>query len=295
MSSAPEKRQTKYVIVTPVRDEKQYILRTIESVTTQTVLPAEWIIVDDGSRDSTGKIIDDCARQYPWISALHRNDRGQRVPGTGVMEAFYDGYNSLRSKDWEFIVKLDGDVGLKPDYFEKCFERFQDNPKLGICGGLMYRIRNGARELERHPLFHVRGPIKLYKRACWEAIGGLIKAPGWDTVDEVQANRLGWQTVSFPDLEVIHYRPTGAEQGAWRDNVKNGRANYISGYHPLFMMVKCLKRLFQRPYITGAVGQAYGFITGYTKHIPQVEDQALIRYVRSQQIRRLLFMKSIWK
>ena len=121
------------------------------------------------------------------------------------------------------------------------------------------------------------------------------KSTGWDTVDEVQANRLGWHTQSFPDLEVIHYRPTGAEQGAWRDNVKNGRANYISGYHPLFMMVKCLKRLFRRPYVVGAVGQAYGFITGYTKHIPQVEDQALIRYVRSQQIRRLLFMDSIWK
>lgn len=287
--------RNRYVIVSPVRDEEQYITKTIQSVTQQTIRPAEWIIVDDGSHDSTGRIIDDCRKQYPWITTLHRADRGRRLPGTGVMEAFYSGYRSLKSPDWDFIVKLDGDVGLPLDYFERCFERFKADPKLGMCGGTMYCVKSGRLQRESQPALHVRGPIKLYRRCCWDAIGGLINAPGWDTVDEIQANRLGWHTQTFEDLRVIHYRPTGAVQGAWRNGVKNGRADYISGYHPVFAAAKCVKRLFQEPFVLNAIAHGYGFLTGYTKRIPQVGDQALIRYIRSQQMRRLLLMKSIWK
>ena len=104
----------KYVIVSPVRDEEQYIVETIRSVTGQSIPPAEWVIVDDGSSDATGKIIDDYARQISLDQSAASPDRGQRVPGTGVMEAFYAGYKSLNSLDWDFIVKLDGDVGLIP-------------------------------------------------------------------------------------------------------------------------------------------------------------------------------------
>jgi len=295
MADTSEKYGIKYVIVSPVRDEEQYIQETIRSITHQTIRPVEWIIVNDGSSDNTGQIAETFAQQYPWIRVLNRPDRGRRVPGTGVMEAFYHGYESLHSQDWEYLVKLDGDVGLEPDYFEQCFQRFNEQPDLGMCGGMLYRIRDGVLEREEHPIFHVRGPIKLYRRACWEAIGGLIKAPGWDTVDEVKANMCGWRTRSFLDLKAIHYRPTGAAEGTWRDGVKNGRADYISGYHPLFMLAKCAKRLFQAPYVIGAVSHAYGFVTGYLKRIPQIEDPALICYIRNQQLRRLFFRESIWR
>jgi glycosyltransferase involved in cell wall biosynthesis len=285
----------KYVIVSPVRDEEEFLTKTLQSIIRQTILPAEWIIVDDGSHDSTGQIIDEYAERYPWIVAVHRADRGRRLAGTGVMETFYSGYGRLQCKDWEFIVKLDGDVGLEPDYFESCFTRFREDPKLGMCGGVMFAVRNGGLKLEEHPMFQVRGPIKLYRRSCWEGIGGLIKSPGWDTVDEVHANMLGWHTRSFADLKVIHYRPTGAAAGAWRDNVKNGRADYVSGYHPLFIAVKCCRRLFQKPYVLKSLAHAHGYLSGYISRFPRVPNKALIRYVRRQQIRRLFFMKTIWK
>jgi poly-beta-1,6-N-acetyl-D-glucosamine synthase len=285
----------RYVVVSPVRDEEQYIEKTLRSVLRQTIQPLEWIIVDDGSKDNTARILAQYSEQYPWIHVLHCRDRGQRLPGAGVMEAFYAGFRRLKSLDWDFVVKLDGDVGLEPDYFEQCFKRLDEDPTLGICGGVMYRVAKGSLQLERNPLFHVRGPIKLYRRACWEAIGGLIQSTGWDTVDEVHANWLGWRTRSFPELKAIHYRPTGAAQGFWRDGVKMGRAAYVCGYHPLFLSAKCIKRLFNRPYILSGVAHAYGFITGYLKRIPRVEDRGFIRYIRTQQLRRLLFMKTIWK
>ena len=291
----PRDAGRKYVIISPVRDEEKYIVKTLESVIDQTIRPAEWIIVNDGSCDQTGTIIDEYAKRYPWIVAVHRADRGRRVAGSGVMEAFYSGYERLQSDDWNFIVKLDGDVGLEPDYFERCFQRFAEDPTLGICGGVMYCEENGELKLDEQPLFHVRGAMKLYSRSCWTAIGGLIKNTGWDTVDEVHAGMMGLRARSFPDIKVVHYRPTGAAAGAWQDNVKNGRADYVSGYHPVFLAVKCFNRLFQKPFVLKAIAHAYGYLSGYAKRMPRIENKELIRYVRSQQLKRLLFMSTGWE
>ncbi|MGD1078797.1 MAG: glycosyltransferase [Candidatus Sulfotelmatobacter sp.] len=281
-----------YVLISPVRDEEHYIKKTLDSVIRQTIRPAQWIIVDDGSSDRTGKIISEYATEYPWITALHRADRGSRVAGSGVMEAFYCGYERLQSQDWRFIGKLDGDVGLEPDYFEKCFQRFFENSKLGICGGLMYSEEKGRLKPDEHPMGHVRGALKLYRRSCWTDIGGLIRDAGWDTVDEVHANMLGWQTRTFVDLKVVHHRPTGEAAGAWHDSVKNGRADYVSGYHPLFIFFKCLRRLSQKPYLLKSLAHGYGYLSAFVKGTPRIQNKELKRYIRGQQMRRLLFMAS---
>jgi len=285
----------RYVIVSPVRDEEQYIEKTIRSVISQTIQPIEWVIVNDGSSDGTGKIIDKFAAQVPWIRAVHRENRGFRKAGGGVVEAFYDGYNVLQNVQFDYIVKLDGDLSFDPDYFERCFERFNADPKLGIGGGMIFHMMNGILELEQQPLFHVRGATKIYKKECWDAVGGLIKAPGWDTLDEVKANMLGWKTQSFAELKLLHHRYTGSADGTWRTAVKHGLANHISGYHPLFMLLKCTKRLLQKPYLIGSIGLLYGYLGGYVRGVARVDDVGLIAFVREQQLRRLLLRSSIWK
>ena len=166
-------QNVKYVVVTPVRDEERHVEATVRSVAAQTIPPTEWIIVDDGSSDRTGDILDQYAAQFPWIRVIHRPNRGFRKSGGGVIEAFYDGYSALRHDDWEFVVKLDGDLTLSPDYFEKCFEHFTEQPKLGIGGGAICHEVDGELKVEANPKFHVRGATKIYRRACWEAIGGL--------------------------------------------------------------------------------------------------------------------------
>lgn len=286
---------TRYVIVTPTRDDERHIERTIESVLGQSVLPAEWLIVDDGSTDRTGAIIDRYADQVPWIRVVHRANRGFRKAGGGVIEAFYDGYSCLATEDWEFIVKLDGDLAFSPDYFERCFAHFHTEPRLGIGGGEIYHELNGQLKLEANPTFHVRGATKIYRKACWEAIGGLWMAPGWDTIDEVKANMLGWTTHSFPDLRLIHHRLTGSADGLLRDRVKLGMACYVSGYHPLFVAAKCLSRLARKPYVVGAAAIAFGFLKGYLTRKPQVRDAQLVRYLRNQQLRRLCGLETIWR
>ena len=114
----------KYIIITPVRDEASYIDKTVVSVTCQTLLPSQWIIVDDGSTDGTSELLDIHAAQVAWIKVVHRRDRGYRAAGGGVMEAFYAGYSVLKDDNWDFIVKLDGDLSFSPDYFALCFKLF---------------------------------------------------------------------------------------------------------------------------------------------------------------------------
>jgi glycosyltransferase involved in cell wall biosynthesis len=285
----------RYVIISPVRNEGANLDACIDSVARQTVRPTEWIIVNDGSTDRTAQILDAAARTHPWISVVHRADRGYREPGTGVIAAFYDGYPRIRTADWQFLVKLDGDLVLPADYFERCFDEFRKEPALGIGGGIVYHTENGHDVVEPNPRFHVRGATKIYRRDCWDAIGGLLKAPGWDTLDEAKAQMLGWSTRSFPELRLLHLRATGSADGAWRNAVKNGRANYITGYHPAFMLLKCARRVLEKPYGVVAAGHLYGFVTGYLKRMPQVPDRALVRYIRTQQVRRLLLRESIWK
>jgi biofilm PGA synthesis N-glycosyltransferase PgaC len=286
---------SKYVIITPVRDEEQYIDSTIRAVIAQTAQPSEWIIVDDGSSDGTGRIIDDYAARVPWIRAVHRQNRGFRKSGGGVIEAFYAGYERLECADWQFIVKLDGDLTFPPDYFEKCFKHFSDEPTLGVGGGDIYHEVDGVPRLEKNPRFHVRGATKIYRKTCWDAIGGLWKAPGWDTIDEVKANMLGWKTYAFNDLPVLHHRFTGGADGLIRDRIKHGLACYISGYHPLFVLASCLFRLRQKPYLIGSAAMGYGFLKGYIAHPARIEDAQLINYVRAQQLRRLCGLQTIWK
>lgn len=292
----PQTTADSYIIISPVRNEAEYLPHTIESVAKQTILPKRWIIVDDGSTDQTRAIADAAAAKYDWIRVVHRSDRGFRQPGGGVVETFYDGYSQIGTLDWQFIVKLDGDLSFAPDYFAQCFLNFQHDPRLGIGGGTICKETAGflTPESTADPAFHVRGAVKIYRRECWERIGGLIRAPGWDTVDEFKANMLGWATYTFQEIQVRHYRPAGQAQGDWKNWVKNGRANYVTGYHPLFVFLKCLSRAKSKPYGIAALGLFTGYVGGYLHKVPMVDDKELIRYVRDQQIRRLLNRESLW-
>jgi poly-beta-1,6-N-acetyl-D-glucosamine synthase len=285
----------RYVIITPVRDEENHLSSTMESVCRQTLTPTEWVIVDDGSKDRTGEIADRCAAQNPWMHVVHRANRGFRKSGGGVVEAFYDGYNALRSHDWDYIVKLDGDLSFAPDYFEKCFAHFERDAKLGIGGGEIVHDIAGTMKVEQNPRFHVRGATKIYKRECWEAIEGLWPATGWDTIDEVKANMLGWKTYAFTELHLHHHRLTGTEDGLFRDRVKHGVACYVSGYHPLFVAASCLRRLTIKPRVTGSIGMMYGFLKSHFTRPPRLKDRTYFAYIRDQQLRRLCGMETIWR
>lgn len=305
-------KQVPYIIISPVRNEEQHLETTIKAVVAQTIRPLQWILVNDGSTDRTAEIIDRWAAEQNWIVAVHRLDsarqestgslssenrtrRGKRAREAKEILAFYDGYARIGKTDWDYLVKLDGDLGFMPDYFERCFEEFAGDPKLGIGGGDICNFVDGDWKLEVNPRFHVRGATKIYRRTCWDAIEGVIPGAGWDTLDEVKANMMNWSTRSFTSLQVHHYRPTGAANGPWQNAIKKGEWNYVSGYHPLFFLAKCARNLFRKPYLVGSAGLFCGFVFGLLQRVPQIGDKALIGYLQQQQLRRLLLRPTIWR
>jgi glycosyltransferase involved in cell wall biosynthesis len=292
--SATGKPLVRYCIITAARDEERFLADTIESVVLQTIRPIEWIIVNDGSKDSTSTIIERYASKYSWIRCYHRKDRGFRSPGGGV-EAFLDVYPEIQSSDWEYLVNLDADLTFAPDYFEKCFEYFHRMPKLGIGGGTIYDKVGDSLKLEKSPQFHVRGATKIYRRECWDIIGGLQNGVGWDTVDEIKANQLGWITKTFLDISLVQHRVTGGAWGAWENGVIGGSADYIVDYHPLFFGLKCIRNLFQPPYLVRGLARAYGYCSSFFRRTPKIGDTELRRYLRDQQLRRILGRASIWE
>ena len=287
---------SRYVVISPSRNEEEFLPGTIGCMERQTVKPCQWILIDDGSTDGSLELMVAASRRHEWITILQRKDRGFRLAGTGVIDAFYDGYECVAHPDWDYLVKFDADLSFAQDYFEQCLRRFYADPKLGIAGGTICNEIKGRLEVESKvdPRFHVRGATKIYRRQCWDAIGGLIRAPGWDTVDEVKANMLGWTTYTFPDLKLLHHRMAGGAYGQWNNWIKGGRANYIAGYHPLFMLLKCIRRLFNKPYFIGGAGLWFGFLGCYLRRAPQIPDTAVIKYFQRQQINRLLGRRSLW-
>jgi glycosyltransferase involved in cell wall biosynthesis len=285
-----------YVVISPVRDEGKHLAGTIECMAAQSIRPLLWVIVNDGSTDNTGPIADEAARRHDWIRVIHRENRGFRKSGGGVIEAFNEGLRAIPADGWEYMVKFDGDLTFAPDYFERCFQAFERDSRLGLTSGTVCTAASGGTEEESKgdPPFHVRGASKLYRRACWQAIGGLLVAPGWDTLDEVHANMVGWRSYTLRDVRITHHRPTGGADGAWKDHVKNGMANYMVGYHPLFMVAKCMMRAVRRPYVKGGLGLFWGFLSGYLTRRQPVQNPDLIRYLRGQQLRRLFLKPSIY-
>ena len=162
-----------YVVVTPVRDEASNIHHTIESFANQTILPKQWVVIDDGSTDATGQIADEAARKYPWITVIHRRNRGFRKTGGGVIEAFYDGYELVRDQSWDFIAKMDADLGFAADYFERCFEIFEKDPKLGgsTNNDARYRYGKGMADLVNN----------RDEPALKDAVKWFLAAIDWDT------------------------------------------------------------------------------------------------------------------
>jgi poly-beta-1,6-N-acetyl-D-glucosamine synthase len=275
----------RYAIVTPVRDEEAYIGAMIESIATQTILPEKWIIVDDGSSDKTVEIVESYARRFKFIKLLQLPTRDRRRPGGE--EAIPSALRLLDVNKFEYLARYDADLSFSPDYIERIMNEFKRDPLLGIAGGGLYIDKGGKLEFEKNPEYHVRGALKMYRRECFESIGGLTTQIGWDTVDEVSAWTKGWRTRSFYDLKVIHRRPTGEGIETGRIYRERGRAEYLTCSHPLFVLAKTLRLAVTRRSILKPLCYLKGFVASYLRHEKRICDPAFAKARRDQQIGRL--------
>lgn len=201
----------------------------LESLVAQTVLPVKVVVVDDNSVDGTFEIASAFSNKYQWLTVVKNTSEAVHLPGSKVVRAFQKGFAKLDTES-DIIIKLDADLILPPNYFETILNIFASEPKVGIAGGFAIIQKNGEWVLENLTgKDHVRGALKAYRKACFDQIGGLKPAMGWDTVDELLAKYFGWEVRTVPELMVKHLKPTGANYNK-AARYKQGEAFYSLGY-----------------------------------------------------------------
>ena len=107
-------------------------------------------------------------------------------------------------RDYTHVMKLDGDIELPPELLRaSCSSASRADPTLGLAGGVLDRAAGRRRHArDQDPAHHVHGALKLYTRACFEAIGGVQERLGWDTIDETYARMRGFSDPQLHDIVV---------------------------------------------------------------------------------------------
>ncbi|MCX4188423.1 glycosyltransferase family 2 protein [Methylophaga sp. OBS4] len=282
-----------YLLVSPCRNEADLMRITLDSVVNQSIKPALWVIVDDGSTDDTPVILTEYAEKYPFIQVISKENRGHRSVGPGVIEAFYHGYDQVDTSQFDYICKLDLDLDLPPRYFEILLERMAQNPRIGTCSGKAYFRDKKTGELisEKCGDEMSVGMTKFYRRRCFEEIGGFVRQVMWDGIDCHRCRQLGWIAVSWdePELRFIHLRPIGASQkGILTGRMRHGFGQYFMGTGLLYMTASSIFRLFHPPYIIGGSAMWWGYIKSMLQRKPRFDDKSLVSFIRHYQRQCLL-------
>lgn len=278
----------RYVLITPARNEAEFLELTIRSVVSQTLLPMRWVIVSDGSTDGTDEIVKKYAALHPWIELLRMPERQERH-FAGKAHAVDAGRQIVSELEYEVIGNLDADVSFDPDYFAFLMTRFAENPKLGVAGTtfieghLTYNYEFVGTE-------HVSGMCQMFRRQCFEAIGGYpaLKSGGIDLIAVLSARAKGWETRTFLERKFIHHRAqSGALHAGLRSRLHMGRKDYLLGNHPLWEIFRSVYQMMQKPYFVGGFLVIVAFLWNSVRRVERTIPKELMSLRRHDQLVRL--------
>jgi len=278
----------KYVLITPAHNEERFITKTLESMAAQTLLPERWIIVNDGSTDKTADIAAKYARRFPWIELVHRSPRLDRHFGAKV-DAFNAGLERVGPVEFDVIGNLDADLSFDPEYLGFLIGKFAEDPRLGVAGTPFtedsgYDTARDSFEGKNH----VAGGCQLFRRPCFEEIGGYIPNPagGIDWIAVTTARMKGWKTRSFPEKRFHHYRSLGtAGKSNWAASFSYGEKDYYLGGSPLWQLFRVAYRATKQP-IDG-LALLSGYCWGAIRRIERPVSSELMRFHRREQTNKL--------
>ncbi|MBK9170101.1 MAG: glycosyltransferase family 2 protein [Bryobacterales bacterium] len=278
-----------YVLITPARNEAEYIEKTLESVVHQSVRPLRWIVVENGSTDATASIVARYAQEYTWIQ-LVLQDKAKGRSFAGKAQAFNAGLEIARELPYDVIGNLDADISFDETFFEFLLQQFAADPELGVAGTVFeeegYKSETDSFEGRNH----VAGQCQLFRRACMEEIGGYVahRRGGIDWIAVTTARMKGWKTRSFREKSFYHYRHMGtAERGRLAAMFSYGEKDYYLGGHPLWQVFRCAYRATKRPYLTGGVALLAGYVAASVRGMERPVSRELMRFHRREQMLKL--------
>jgi poly-beta-1,6-N-acetyl-D-glucosamine synthase len=279
-----------YVLMTAAYNEKAHIERTITSVLSQTLLPKRWVIVSDGSVDGTDEIVKEYTEKHNFIRFLRITRPPGRSFGAKVV-ALRTGSKLFEDLAFEFIGNLDADVSIGPSYFEDLVTRFDLDPKLGLAGGFVYEEAGGEfQSWSGNRVYSVAHAGQLLRRECYEAIGGyaVLEYGGEDWHAQISAQMRGWKAAAFPELKIFHHRHTGEGDNLIRHRFRQGRMDYAFGSSFSFEIIKCLRRMPEKPIFVGCSVRLLGFLWSYICGDTRPVSDEFVAYLRKEQRAKLL-------
>ena len=278
-----------YVLITPARNEAAFIEKTIESVINQTVLPVKWVIVDDGSTDSTAEIVSRYLAKNPWIELVQMPQRRDRSFAAKV-GAFNAGYERVSGLKYEIIGNLDADISFEKDHLEFLGRKFAEDSTLGVAGTVFREDGYNSETDSFEGRKHVSGQCQLFRRQCWEEIGGYIphRAGGIDWMAVTTARMMGWKTESFREKSFFHYRHLGtAERSVLASSFSYGEKDYYLGGHPIWELFRCAYRATKPPYILDGAALGLGYCWAFLCRTPRPVSRELMAFHRKEQMTKL--------
>lgn len=277
-----------FYIIIPAHNEEAFLAQTLQSLTTQTLLPKQIVVVNDHSTDGTQLIIDSFSRKFPFITSITISSEEKHQPGSKVIKAFYKGLD-LIDENYHILCKFDADLIFPNNYLERISEIFQNNTTCGLAGGFCYIEKDGEWVLENLTnKDHIRGALKAYRKQCFQDIGGLKESMGWDTVDELLAQYHGWEIKTDEALHVKHLKPTGASYSK-ASKYKQGEAFKKMRYGFLLTLIATTKLSIKKQSLTFFFNTITGFLKAKNEFIVTKEEGKFIRKLRWRNIKKKLF------
>jgi glycosyltransferase involved in cell wall biosynthesis len=275
-----------FYIVIPAHNEEAFISLTLQSLITQTVLPKKIVIVNDNSTDKTAEIVLAFAKENPFITLVNKTSSAIHLPGSKVIQAFHKGFETL-DNEYDIIVKLDADLIMPNNYFERIQSIFEKDSTIGMAGGFAYIEKNGDWILENlTDKDHIRGAFKAYRKKCFEQIGNLKPAMGWDTVDELLCKFYDWKVVTDSSLKVKHLKPTGANYNKTA-RYKQGEAFYTLGYGFIITAIASAKLALMKRKPLLFLDYVQGFMKAKAAQTPLLVTPKQAKFIRNYRLKKM--------
>jgi glycosyltransferase involved in cell wall biosynthesis len=286
-----------YVLITPARNEQAHIEKTIRSMITQTVPPAKWVIVDDGSSDSTAAIVKKYLDAYNWIELVQLPKHRQRS-FAGKVYAFNAGLERVQS-EYSIVGNLDADLSFDEQYCEFLIAKFEEDSDLGVAGTIFEEDGYSSATDSFEGQNHVAGGCQLFRRECFAEIGGYVpnKAGGIDWIAVTTARMMGWKTRSFREKSFFHHRSLGtAERGLLASTFSYGEKDYYLGGHPLWELCRIAYRMAKKPYLLDGAALCLGYLCALLRRMERPVSKDLMRFHRREQMLKLkAILKSVFR
>jgi glycosyltransferase involved in cell wall biosynthesis len=278
-----------YILVTPARDEARSIELTIGSVIAQSVLPLKWVIVSDGSTDGTDDIVKRYAADHSWIELLRMPERRER-DFAGKVGAFRAGLERCRSLPYAVLVSLDADITFEPDYFEFLLGKLAADPMLGLVGTPFRELSGEVYDYRFVSVEHVSGACQVFRRECFEAIGGYtpVKGGSIDHIAVISSRMRGWKTRTYPEKNCLHHRAQGtAQRGPLAARFKQGVKDYNIGSHPMWEAFRSAYQMTKKPILVGGFAIGAGYFWSMLNRKKRPVSAEFIAFHRREQLSRL--------